>query len=399
MTTAINRLNAIANSVAGAYVARDELVEYLKYSVIAQSNILVVGPPGAAKSALFGDFIAHLDGQHGFFALTKGSTPETVLGPMSLKAIKDEDTFRYNISGMAPDCDFIFIDEVFKGNALTRNALLQVINERRFFNGNQMVTCPLRMASAASNEYPDAIEDAAFRDRFLTTIEVDYIADDYQRMRMVNIARKRGRAFAHGQVAISLAELDELHAESREVSIPDAVGLKACQINDAVSMLGQGAKIGDRRFAESFNLAAARALCHGRTVMELDDLEVFCHTAWRDPELRTEIQRLVLRTINPEIADITTYFDEIELGFTTFKQRLAEAASGNNADLKLSAHAEYMQMAGSSIDKMNSIIGQLAGSGRDIAKAQEFVYRAKERVEEASHLTWNTMSKTSHDSN
>ena len=95
--SALAQLNTITAQLKTSYIARDEVIDYLKYSLVAQSHVLVIGPPGAAKSAIFGDFFAHLEGRKGFFALTKGSTPETLVGPMSLRAIKEEDTFRYNV--------------------------------------------------------------------------------------------------------------------------------------------------------------------------------------------------------------------------------------------------------------------------------------------------------------
>jgi MoxR-like ATPase len=114
MTTAVTRLKGLVDATKAAFIQRDELVDYLAYSTVAATNLLVISPPGAAKSAVIGDYIAQLGGQHSFFGLTKGSTLETVLGPMSLKAIKEDDQFCYHIAGIALDCDVIMIDEVFR---------------------------------------------------------------------------------------------------------------------------------------------------------------------------------------------------------------------------------------------------------------------------------------------
>lgn len=74
------RLQQVADGVKSAFVGRDDVVEYLQYSLIARSHLLLIGPPGAAKSAIFGDFLARLQCQRGFFSLPKDSTPETLAG-------------------------------------------------------------------------------------------------------------------------------------------------------------------------------------------------------------------------------------------------------------------------------------------------------------------------------
>src|SRR5690606_30745968 len=130
---------------------RDELIDLIGLSLVAGQHIFVAGPPGVAKSTVFFEIFSGIgDAKQGFFALTKGSTPEMVVGPMSPRALKEEDRFRFNVEGMLPDVDLALIDEVFKGNALTRHAMLQVLNERIFFNGGEIVSCPLLMAGATS---------------------------------------------------------------------------------------------------------------------------------------------------------------------------------------------------------------------------------------------------------
>ncbi len=71
-----------------------------------------------------------------------------------------------------------FLDEIFKANSAILNALLTILNERCFDNGNQRVPVPLRMVVAASNEYPaNNAELQALYDRFLFRRWVDPVGN------------------------------------------------------------------------------------------------------------------------------------------------------------------------------------------------------------------------------
>jgi MoxR-like ATPase len=90
-------LNTLAQELKGRFIARDEEIEMALLSIITGSNMLLVGPPGAAKSAVVGDLLARVEGKKGFFPLTKGSKPDEVLGPPDLKAIDKGRSFYHTL--------------------------------------------------------------------------------------------------------------------------------------------------------------------------------------------------------------------------------------------------------------------------------------------------------------
>ncbi len=47
------------------------------------------------------------------------------------------------IEGYLPTCEVAFVDEIFKANSAILNALLTLLNERLFDNGNQRIRVPL----------------------------------------------------------------------------------------------------------------------------------------------------------------------------------------------------------------------------------------------------------------
>ncbi len=55
----------------------------------------------------------------------------------------EDDQYVRQIDGYLPTSEVAFIDEIFKANSAILNALLTLLNERLFDNGNQRLRVPL----------------------------------------------------------------------------------------------------------------------------------------------------------------------------------------------------------------------------------------------------------------
>ena len=132
------------------------------------------------------------------FAITlnRMTTPDHIFGPVSLKALKAEE-YRRVTTGCLPDAEVAFLDEIFKANSAILNSLLSILNERKFENP-QAVNVPLRVAVAASNEYPPETgmklsllflcltgELDALYDRFLLRFYMDQDAKNFSFVRQL----------------------------------------------------------------------------------------------------------------------------------------------------------------------------------------------------------------------
>src|SRR5476649_1696232 len=102
-------------------------------AVLAGEHVLLIGPPGTAKSALVRSIAQSFGGSYFERLLTKFSTPEELFGPISLKAL-EQDRFVRVTAGKLPEAVFAFVDEVFKANSAILNSLLTLVNERVFHN-------------------------------------------------------------------------------------------------------------------------------------------------------------------------------------------------------------------------------------------------------------------------
>ena len=70
------------------------------------------------------------------------SVIQELFGPLSMKGLENDEYVR-QIEGYLPTAEVAFIDEIFKANSAILNALLTLLNERLFDNGNQRFPVPL----------------------------------------------------------------------------------------------------------------------------------------------------------------------------------------------------------------------------------------------------------------
>ena len=167
-----DQLKTAVGKVSKGLVEREEEARLVVLGMVAQEHVLLLGPPGTGKSAL-GQRIAHLCGG-AFFQrlLTRFTTPEELFGPLSLRALEN-DEYRRCTEGFLPTASIGFLDEIFKANSAILNTLLTILNERQFDNGaGQREECPIRCVIGASNELPESDELDALYDRFLIRKEV-----------------------------------------------------------------------------------------------------------------------------------------------------------------------------------------------------------------------------------
>jgi MoxR-like ATPase len=86
---------------------------------------------------------------------------------LALRAGLENDRYVRKTDGYLPTAEVAFVDEIFKANSAILNALLTLLNERLFDNGNQRLPVPLLCLVGASNELPESEELDALYDRFL----------------------------------------------------------------------------------------------------------------------------------------------------------------------------------------------------------------------------------------
>jgi MoxR-like ATPase len=254
---AARHLRHIIRSATRGLVGREQLAELIVLAAVAQEHLLVIGPPGTGKSAVVRRVAQALGGRYFEYLLGRFTEPSELFGAVDLKKLR-EGTVETDITGMLPEADVAFLDEVFLGSTAILNTLLTVLNERRFRRGHTQVQCPLRVCVSAANGLPDDESLSAFADRFLIHVFVDPLPDHQLETMLSGGWQSDQRAVLPEG---GLAHLDTLSGMLKEVQLDSARPALA----NAVRKLRQGGiQLSDRRIVKSQRLMAAAAVLAGR---------------------------------------------------------------------------------------------------------------------------------------
>ncbi|MEH6421419.1 AAA family ATPase [Pseudomonas sp. CGJS7] len=304
------RVRDAVHAATTGLVEREQLAELIVLAAVAQEHLLILGPPGTAKSAVVRRVAAALGGRYFEYLLGRFTEPSELFGPVDLRRLR-EGVVETDVTGMLPEAEVAFLDEVFLGSTAILNTLLGVLNERRFRRGHTQVACPLRVCVGASNALPDDESLAAFGDRFLLHLFVEPVPDHQLEALLAGGWQAERAELSH---RAELGDIDELSRRVSGVGMERARGLLA----DAIRKLrGAGLSLSDRRIVKVQRLIAAASVLAGRDVATEADLwplfyvmptreaqtaaqDVLrdCLSAAANPTLRAAVEQAVLQPLS-----------------------------------------------------------------------------------------------------
>ena len=290
-------------------------------AALAGESIILLGPPGVAKSMVARQLkTAFREAQSFEYLMSRFSTPDEIFGPVSIQKLKTSDTYERAVEGYLPTADVVFLDEIWKAGPAIQNTLLTVINEKIFRNGNREMHLPLKLLVAASNELPAKGEGLeALWDRFVIRIESRPIKleKNFRAMLLEVKSEERGEkkqsSAAEGK-ANSNAITAEEYAEWTERI--DKIGVKN-EVLDAISAIRKSLRavnvdeaaerrniyVSDRRWKNIVRLLRTSAFMQDREKVDICDLLPIYHCLWQEPEERDAIRAIVIRALFSPFAD------------------------------------------------------------------------------------------------
>lgn len=292
------KLSKLIEALNHGLVERKAEIQLSLITMLAQENLILIGPPGTAKSEIsrrLSQVIKDVDYYE--YLLTKFTTPEEVFGPLSIKDLKNG-VFKRNTQGYIPTAGVVFLDEIFKANSAILNSLLTIINERVYHNGSQKEAVPLLSLISASNELPIGDSELeALYDRFLVRKYVDYVSDD-NLDELFNISSQPFKL--DEDLKLTVEEIKTIMRQAQEVTIPKPVisAIKNIRLKlkeEFKDNLDEG--FSDRRLVKIQKLLKVAAYTNGRVSVGISDVMLLGHCLWNNPENREVVSKVVAKEI------------------------------------------------------------------------------------------------------
>ncbi len=284
----------IARILNSHFLDKQEIIRLLVISAIAGEHMVLVGPPGTAKSALIRMFAKLVNASYFEYLLTRFTEPNELFGPVDIRAFR-EGQYTRRTDKMIPEAEIVFLDEIFKSNSAILNSLLAVINERRYSNGPDIMEVPLISLYAASNEAPNDENLSAMFDRFLLRV-LSKNLDSYHFHELLNrgvaneVRRMSGDSSSIRPI-ISAADLRHLHANfGRYMSFPEDFMAKYKGL--IFQIRSEGITVSDRRAVKLLKLFAAAAIFDGRKQVNDSDFFILRHM-WNNLDQAELLEEIV----------------------------------------------------------------------------------------------------------
>ena len=339
----IERFKLLLREMNRSIYEKETEISLSLLAALAGESIILLGPPGVAKSMVARQLKNAFRDAHSFeYLMSRFSTPDEIFGPVSIQKLKSSDTYERAVDGYLPTADVVFLDEIWKAGPAIQNTLLTVINEKIFRNGNREMHLPLKLLVAASNELPAKGEGLeALWDRFVIRIESRPIKMEKNFRAMLLEVKsslevkseerrvKKQSSTAEGKVnstdlfedtisdeqigadvSISPAEYAEWSQAIDKIVVKEEVldaisrirkALRAVNVDEAAER--RNIYVSDRRWKNIVRLLRTSAFMQDREEVDICDLLPIYHCLWQEPEERDAIRSIVIRSLFAPFAD------------------------------------------------------------------------------------------------
>jgi len=300
------RLQDVRTQLKARFVERSGPVDGTLTALIAKDHVLLLGPPGTAKSDYAEALSRCIDSSFFEIQLTKDTAPEEVFGMFSAKAMMEQDRYQRRIDGCAPDRQVWFLDEIFKSNSALLNGFLLAMQQRRMRNGADMIKLPLETVIGASNEYPEDASLDALYDRFAVKFWLDYIGDQDALLKLLVDGP------AEITAKLEVGDLEELRKQAESIKWGMGEAETLLGVKSACEKAGFTAS--DRTWiGKAPKLIRARAVVNGHSQVLPSDFLVLADVIWKTHEGRPELLKAIGNAADPYGSRATSIIDGVRI--------------------------------------------------------------------------------------
>lgn len=272
ITINLKPLRQVRETLEQIYVGRQNEVVAVLAGLLSGEPVILVGPPGTAKTAIIEALSRLIDARYFYYLLNKFTEPDELLGPLDIVALR-QGQYKRITSGRLPEAELIFLDEIFKASSAIRNTLLDIILNKRFLNGTAYVNLPVLAIYTASNEVSTDEEDQAFYDRLVIRAFVDYVAEtEWEELVVRGVSTTYGNTNLPKLANVEYVKQLQAATRQRAVAIAQTEAYRKKVIEALAELKKQGIEVSDRRKVKLFAVISAVSIIWQEPQVSLDSL-------------------------------------------------------------------------------------------------------------------------------
>lgn len=300
------KIQGLLKQLSEGLYEREEVVKLALLAAISGESLFLLGPPGVGKSMVARRLkYAFKDAQSFEYLMTRFSTPEEVFGPISIQKLKEEDKYERKTERYMPGANIVFLDEIWKASSSIQNALLTIINEKVYRNGEQEIKVNLKGLITASNELPPEGENfGPLYDRLLLRYHLREIQSKQGFLNMITSTEELyddpvNEAYKIGQEELEAwqNEIDRIKVEDEVLAVIQIIREKLSAFNEKQEDPAKQIKVFDRRWKKIIRLLRTSAFINDREKVDLMDCFLMSHALWNQPSQIELVQEILAETI------------------------------------------------------------------------------------------------------
>lgn len=363
------KITELLKRLSDGVIEKEEVIALSLLSSVAGESIFLLGAPGVAKSLVARRLkYAYKDGSSFEYLMNRFSTPDEIFGPVSISKLKDHDKYERIVKNYLPTATVVFLDEIWKAGPSIQNALLTVLNEKIYRNGEQEIKVPMKALISASNELPSKGEGLeALWDRFLVRLIVDGVKDKLSFNDMISKTLNSYSDTVGEALKISDEEYNKWNKQIDEIEIPQNVFNVIHVIRSFIDQYNLREEdkenpiyISDRRWRKIVRLLRTSAFLNDRKAVDLMDCFLIKDCLWNETEQVQAVSQFVRDAIQKHGYSLKFNFNGLKDELEEFKTEIKEETKfekDTRVETLVNARYEYFEIV--DFNNENNLIRQI----------------------------------------
>jgi MoxR-like ATPase len=291
--SAANKLTTVAIAAQQSFINRGEAIWTLTCALACGEHVILLGPPGTAKTSLTSYYAKSLGLSYFSYALNPDTLRDDLFGTINPKSFEMGKWDR-NWAGLATN-QLVFLDETGKASGQVVNMLVDAMEERIARMGANQIKIPLHTLIGATNESVYDLSPAIW-DRFTLRSLVSYVNQpgDFLAMLTSTIDNPPNCPLTEMETANMLYQVKVMAADP-----PEPVKMKLKEIWQGFLLnFRQDLVISDRRWRRVLRVAAGFSLLSGKTVICEESLVVLKYMLWNEESQIAQVEEFLKRHLS-----------------------------------------------------------------------------------------------------